>query len=127
MATINPTRTTIFPGSGRGDGSVVRLIWTPVTSADSCAPVCMPEYADKSVQALGTFGSASVALNGSNDGGVTYAALRDPGGTTFALTSAGIKAVLENTEWVQPSITGGDGTQSLSICMVLRLSNPLRT
>jgi hypothetical protein len=120
MAVIKPTITAV----GRGDGSTLQAIWTPVTEADSCAAISYPECSDKSIQAIGTFGGSSVALNGSNYG-TTYAALRDPGGTTIALSSAGIKAVLENTTAIQPSITGGTN-QSLTIAMLLHLTNPLR-
>lgn len=122
MSVIAPTITTI----GSGDGSIKRVVWTPVTEADSCAPVQLANFADKSIQALGTFGGATVALHGSNDGGVTYAALNTPASVAIGLTAAGIKAVLENTEYVKPVMTGGTN-QSLTIALVARLANPLRT
>lgn len=122
MASIVPTITTI----GSGNGSVKRVVWTPITEADSCVAAQLVDFADKSIQAFGTFGSATVALHGSNDGGVTYAALNTPVGTAIALTAAGIKAVLENTEYVKPVMTGGT-SQSLTIALVARLANPLRT
>ena len=122
MATIVPTVVLL----GKQDGSIKRITWTPVTENDTCAPVALPEYADKSLQVLGTFGSASVALQGSNDGGATYAALNIPAGTALAITAAGVKAVLENTELVKPVVTGGT-SQSLTIVMVARLSNTMRT
>lgn len=121
MAAIKPTVLAV----GRGDGSTLQVIWTPVTEADTCVAVEYPEFSDKSIQVLGTFGSASVALQGSNDSGVTFAALHDPGGTAIAITSAGIKAVLENSQQIKPVATGGS-SQSLSIAMLLHLTNPLR-
>jgi hypothetical protein len=123
MAVIAPTITEI----GNGDGSTFRIVWTPLTENDTCAPVAMSGYADKSVHVFGTFGSGTVALQGSNDGGANYAALNDPGGTAIGIaTAAKIKGVLENTEWIKPVASGGTG-QSLSIAVVARLANPMRT
>ena len=109
-----------------GDGATLRVVWTPVTEADECVPVRLPWLADRTIQALGTFGSCNVAVHGSNDGGVTYAALNDPTGTVIDITAAGIKQVLENTEWTKPVVTTGS-SQSISIAMLFHASNPKRT
>lgn len=110
-----------------GDGSLYRVTWSAINNnAALCTPVSLPGHADKSVQVFGIFGSASVAVHGSNDAGVTYAALNDPTGTVIAITAAKIKAVLENTEFVRPVLTGGDATQNLNVVMLVRLSNPKR-
>lgn len=124
MATINPT--TPYPDvSFRGNGSCFKVQWTPVTENDTCAVVSLPEYADRSIQVEGTFGGASVAVNGSNDG-TNFRALKDPSSTAIAITVAGIKAVLENTIYTQPSPSGGTG-QSLTVTMLFHLPHPLRT
>lgn len=122
MAVIAPTFATI----GMKEGSMVRLTWTPVTEADTCGPAALPDYADKSIQVFGTFGGSSTALHGSNDGGTTFAALNLPSGSAIAITAAGIKAVLENTEQIKPVATGGS-SQSITIVVVARLATPLRT
>lgn len=122
MATINPT----ISLAGSKDGSTYQIIWADVTNADTCAPVSKPEYADKSIQVAGTFNSASVALQGSNDG-TNYAPLNDPGGTVIGINAAGIKAILENTLWIKPVTTGGGGSQSLTISVLVHLANTLRT
>ena len=124
MAAIDPT---IVRFVGSGDGSCIRVTWTDVTENDTFTPCNFPEYADKSIQVFGTFDSASVALHGSNDGGTTYAALNVPAGTAIAITTAGIKAVLENTEWIKPVASSGGATQSLTVAMLLRLGNSMRT
>ncbi len=122
MAVIAPTMVPV----GSKDFSLMRVTWTPVTEADTCAPVSLPEYADKSIQVFGTFGSATIALHGSNDGGTTFAALNIPAGTAIGITAAGIKAVLENTEQIKPVTSGGTGS-SLSVVVLARLANPMRT
>jgi len=121
MATIKPTVTDV---SFKGNGSAWQVQWTPVTEADTCAVVKFPEYADRSIQVAGTFGSATVVLNGSNDG-TNFAGLRDPSHTAISITSAAIQAVLENTVYTQPSISGGTG-QSLTISMLFHLPHPFR-
>lgn len=123
MAAIKAVVTDV---SEMGDGATLRVVWTPVTEADECVPVRLPWLADRTIQALGTFGSCNVAVHGSNDGGVTYAALNDPTGTVIDITAAGIKQVLENTEWTKPVVTTGS-SQSISIAMLFHASNPKRT
>lgn len=122
MAVIAPT---IVP-VGNMDGSIVRVTWTPVIETDTCAPASLPEFADKSIQVFGSFGGTSVALHGSNDGGTTFAALNIPAGTAIAITTTSIKQVLENTEQIKPVLTGGTST-SISVVVLCRLANPLRT
>lgn len=122
MAVIAPT---IVDIGLTGSGYVFQVIWAAVTENDSCRAVQYPEYADKSIQVSGTFGGASVALHGSNDG-TNFAALNDASGTVIAITTAKIKAVLENTFQIKPVITGG-AAQSLNVSMLIHISNPLRT
>lgn len=122
MAAIKPTITTI----GRGDGSCVMVLWTPVTEADTCVPFEAPDLTDKSVHVYGTFGGSSTAIHGSNNGGTSFAALNDPSSTAIAITTEKIKAVLENTQQIKPVITGG-AAQSLSVAVLVKQNNPLRT
>lgn len=95
-----------------------KVQWTPVTEADTCASVTLSNYSDRSIQVTGTFGGGSVACQGSNDG-TNFAALTDPGQTTIAITTAGIKQVTEASILTRPNVTGGTG-QSLTITMFFR-------
>lgn len=126
MATINPTRSDV---SEKRNGSAIVVTWTNVTEADTCTAINMPEFADKSIQVAGTFGGTSVAIQGSNDGS-NFSALRDPTSTVIAITTAaggaGLKAVLENTWQIKPVLTGG-ASVSLTISVLCRLAQPLRT
>ena len=121
MAVIKPTIVQV----GRRDESCFLVTWTPVTQADTCAPIELPDLPDKSVHVFGTFGGASVAVNGSNNSGASFAALRSPDSVTIAITTETIKAILENTQQVVPAATGGTA-QSLSISMLCKQNNPLR-
>lgn len=123
MAAIAPAITDI---SDRANGSTFLVQWTPVTEADTCNPVSFPMHSDKSIHVSGTFGGATVVLQGSNNSGTTYVGLRDPSSTAISMTADTIKAVLENTQLVKPSASGGS-SQSLTISMLFHLSHPLRT
>lgn len=125
MAAIVPTVTDV---SAKADGSALLYVWSPVTSAgsDTCVAAMLPDHVDKSIHVSGTFGGASVAVNGSNNGGASYAALNDPFGNVIAIAAEKIKAVRENTVYTQPAATGGSG-QTLKISMLFLLRNPLRT
>ena len=123
MAVVNPTITRFI---GSGDGSLVKATWVFATEADTASAIVLPEFADKSVQVFGTFGTVHIAMHGSNDAGTTFAALNDPSGTVIDIAAAKIKAILENTEQIKPVVTAGTGGP-LTVVMLARLSNPLRT
>ena len=65
------------------------------------------------VQVSGTFGSATVVLQGSNDG-ITYATLKDPSGANLSFTAAGYAEFSSGASFIKPSISGGTG-DSLNI------------
>jgi hypothetical protein len=91
--------------------------WTPVTEADTCAPVEMPGFTVRSIQIDGTFGGATVTFQGSNNG-TTYATLSDPQGNAISKTSAAIEQVEEVTRYVKPVLAGGSST-SLKMTLLL--------
>lgn len=125
MAVIKPTTKDV---SQKGDGSCYLVTWTAVTSAssDTCAAVSFPQYPDRSIQVSGTFGGASVAVQGSNDG-TNFCSLFDPSSTVIAIVAAtAMKAVLENAVFIRPLVTGGTG-QTVTVSMLFRMGNPLRT
>lgn len=123
MAVIPAVITSI----GQGNNACKLAVWTNVTSltSDTCQAVSLPDYPDRSIHVWGTFGGCSVAVNGSNNGGVSFVALRDPTSTTIAITSETIKAILENTQQIQPVATGGS-SQTISIAILFHLSQALR-
>lgn len=114
--------------SGAGDQSCWVATWSGIVQGDTMSPVTMPKHSDKSIHAFGVFGAGgSISLNGSNDlnqGG--YAPLNTPASVAIAITADGAKAVLENTVFVKPVLTSGDGTTALTVCMLFHLSNPMR-
>lgn len=98
-----------------------KVSWTPLANGDSGSAVDLNDYRDRSVQVLGTFGaSGSVTLQGSNDGGTTWATLTDQGGNNLTFTAAGIKHVQQLTEYIRPIVTAGDGTTALTVYVFMR-------
>lgn len=77
-------------------------------------------FADKSVQVTGTFGGATVTIQGSNIvTSPTYATLNDPTGSAITFTSAGIKGILENTYWVRPIISSVTDSTDLNVYLLV--------
>jgi len=89
-------------------------------TGDTGAPFACPNYADKSIQVVGTFGGATVTIQGSNMiDSPTYATLNDITEMPLTITSAGIKQILENTYWVRPIISGAGATTNLDVYLLV--------
>lgn len=123
MSVIAPTIS--YPN---GDKSVIKVSWALMALNDTGAPFNFTAWVDRSVQVTGTFGAAgNMRWQGSNDGGANYAVLSDPQGTALNLTAANFKQVTEIAEMQRPNITGGDGTTSLTVTLIARRADGLRS
>jgi hypothetical protein len=89
----------------------MRVKWEGfAASADVGTAVELSSYPDRSVQVLGDFGTGGeITIQGSNDGGTTWATLTDPQGNALVFTSARIEAVTELVQQVRPNATAGSG------------------
>lgn len=123
MADISPQTSQIKVGSRR---PCHKILWETLTTTNrNGVGVRNPLEADKTVQVTGTFGaSASIAMQGSNDStnGVdgTWFGLEGPGDSAIALTAAGGDVIKENTAWIRPALTNGDGSTDIDVTMVTR-------
>lgn len=125
MPVIVPTVTEWI---GDREGSSKKITWATMANGDTGSPISFPEYYDRSVQVKGTFGAGgNCRIDGSNDGGATYAALNDRNNNALNIAAAGLKAVNENAEMMRPNITAGDGTTALTVIMTIRRDNTPRT
>ncbi|MGH8897503.1 MAG: hypothetical protein ACRDZ4_10865 [Egibacteraceae bacterium] len=103
-------------------GATIRVTWTGLLNGDDGSPVEAPDHTFKEVQVFGTFGAGgNLRVQGSLDGGTTFAALNDPQGNALNVGAAAIERVQESTARVRPLVTAGDGTTSLTVVMVLKL------
>lgn len=122
MATVSGT---VAPTLKSVDGSLLSFSWTPMLNGDVGTQAEFGEFADRSVQFTGTFGSGgSASLEGSNDG-TNWFILTQPGGTAATKTAAGLVAIVELTQFIRPHVTAGDGTTSLTAIVFARRATPL--
>lgn len=118
MATV--AATPVPQSSQEGSANGVLFQWDLQQGDDGRREVHQ-DYADRSVQVSGTFGGASVDIEGSNDGS-NWSTLNDPQGN--ALTFSGgsrIEAILELSRYIRPKVTGGDGTTAILVSMLVRI------
>jgi len=80
-------------------------------------PLVDPAAADRSIHFYGTFGGATVVLEGSNEPDETtasnYETLTDPQGNAISKASSALRAVTEMVRQVRPRVVGGDGTTQI--------------
>lgn len=100
---------------------VAKVEWTGLLNGDTGRGEDMTRFADRTVQVKGTFGvGGSINIEGSNDGGTTWAILNDSRGegNALTLTAADMRTVLENPGLIRPNVTAGDGSTSLTVTIV---------
>jgi uncharacterized protein YdgA (DUF945 family) len=126
MATVSPAAG--YPLDIQGDGSVLVFRFTGLTTTNAdTAPIPFAQWADRSVQIDGTWGTGgSASVEGSNDG-TNYFILNNAQNTAATLTANGLKQIVEVPRYARVRVTAGDGTTNLNATIVLRLANPLRT
>lgn len=89
---------------------VVLYKWEALGNADDGAPVSIGYAADITAQAIGTFGGATVRLQGSNDGTNWHNMTQKGGTTALGFTAAGVHSVNEMPAYIRPLTAGGTGT-----------------
>lgn len=94
------------------------ILWETLTESDTATEVELGAFADRSVQVVGTFGGATVVVEGSNDG-TNWVTLSDYQGTALSFTAAFLAPVAELTRFIRVSASGGTG-QDLDIHLMCR-------
>lgn len=117
MATINYTITR--------KGKWWEIFWETVTEADTCQPVYINDnISDAWLEATGTWGGATVGIDGGDDSSPAHA-IEDPTGTAISLSDAADSrsaALRDVPPYVQPVPAGGS-SQDLDITLRLRVVN----
>jgi hypothetical protein len=112
MATISPVGTWIARG-------VHKTLWETMTgSGDTANPESAAKLPDKTIQVFGTFESATITIQGSNDGGTTYVTLNDPQGNALTFTANKTETILENPELIRPTASGATGGTDVDIILI---------
>ena len=89
---------------------VVLYKWEALGDADDGAPVSLGYASDITIQAIGTFGGATVRLQGSNDGTNWHNMTQKGGTTALGFTAAGVHSINEMPAYIRPATVGGTGT-----------------
>lgn len=113
MATITPTY------DGAYD-KALEVFWEALTESDTAA-AWVPsglEALIAGVQVTGTFGGATVVLEGSWDG-TNYETLRSIDGAAISLTAAGYAEFATTAKVIRPSASGGS-SQDVDITIIAR-------
>lgn len=98
----------------------IRATWEGMDSNDTGEAIVYPNYADRTVQVSGTFGTGgNVVIEGTIDG-TNYVTLADVSGATLSFSSAGLKTIVDVPWKIRPRVTAGDGTTSITVSLAMR-------
>lgn len=107
------------PTSAPATGQFEMQSWTSLSTGDTATKL-QPSANTASVatvQVFGTFGGATVTLEGSNDG-TNYVAMRDVDGADISFTAAGYAEFSTAFRYIRPASTGGTGDNvDVYICL----------
>jgi len=120
MATRSLTITT--PPTTQDYEGIILASWSGLTFAttDVGAAAEFPNFADRTVQVIGTLGvGGSVRIEGSLNG-TDWVVLTDPQGNNLDITSLKIEAISEATRYIRPNVTAGDGTTNLTVLLMCK-------
>ena len=89
---------------------------------DTGAAVEVGRYSDKTVQVTGTFGTGGdVDMQGSNLAApdtADWGQLNDVTGTPISMGNVNPVTVLDNTLFMRPDVSAGDGTTDLTVTVI---------
>lgn len=97
-----------------------QIAWADIATGDTIVAYEISGQAGLAgaVQFAGTFGGATVTLQGSNDG-TNYVTLTDPTGSDISVTSAGLIEFSTACRYIKPGTSGGTG-DAVDVTVVLR-------
>jgi hypothetical protein len=109
---------TVFPTVLERPAQSYLAQWVGMTTGDVGDRIDYVGHADRTVQVVGTFGGATVTLQGSLDG-ANWATLNDAQGQPIEITAARIEAVTEMVLFIRPIVTGGSGA-NVTVLLMMR-------
>jgi hypothetical protein len=103
-------------------GNYVLISWNGMANGDTGKPFEGCDWADRSMQIEGTFGTGgTLVMEGSLDG-TNYHPLRDSNGSNLTFTQSDLESVIQITKYLRPRVSAGDGATSLNVTMFARRS-----
>lgn len=96
--------------------------WADLTTSDVGEAIVDTTLGDKTVQVSGTFNSATVVIQGSNDGS-NWLTLVDGFNGALSFTVAGMATIHERPRFIRPSVSGGS---SPSVTVTIQAARSIR-
>jgi hypothetical protein len=111
---------TIIPTTVEDQVRAAAYRWTDYSTADTSTPIKVQNMQGLagSVQVTGTFGGATITLQGSNDG-TNFVTLKDSAGTAISVTAAGMAEFSTAALYLKPTSTGGTA-DNVTVTLILR-------
>jgi hypothetical protein len=111
---------TIIPTTVEEQVRAAAYRWTDYSTADTSTPIKVQNMQGLagSVQVTGTFGGATITLQGSNDG-TNFVTLKDSAGTAISVTAAGMAEFSTAALYLKPTSTGGTA-DNVTVTVILR-------
>ena len=111
---------TIIPTTVEDQVRAAAYRWTDYSTADTSTPIKVQNMQGLagSVQVTGTFGSATIALQASNDG-TNFVTLKDSAGTAISFTAAGMAEFSTAALYLKPTSSGGTA-DNVTVTVILR-------
>jgi hypothetical protein len=113
MATVTPTR------KPTNSLYFLTMTWVLTNTNVDGAPIDMRDYTIRTAQVFGTFNSATVVAQGSNDGGTTWNTLTDRQGNAVSFTVDGLKTIQDLPALLRPFSSGGTSGQNTTFALSL--------
>lgn len=111
---------TIIPTTIEDQVRAAAYRWTDYSTADTSTPIKVQNMQGLagSVQVTGTFGSATITLQASNDG-TNFVTLKDSAGTAISFTAAGMAEFSTAALYLKPTSSGGTA-DNVTVTVILR-------
>ena len=111
---------TIIPTTVEQQIQAAAYRWTDYSTADTSTPIKVQNMQGLagSVQVTGTFGSATITLQVSNDG-TNYVTLKDSTGIEILITAAGMREFSTAALYLKPTSSGGTA-DNVTVTVILR-------
>jgi hypothetical protein len=119
MATVNPTVT------NRDD--VVEIVWVLTSTDRDGFSAEWYRWADQTWVATGTWGGATLTVEGSADGTTWVPLSNAAGGTAATATANKAMTVIELPRFVRPNLTTAGSGATVTVTLLARRQTPLRT
>lgn len=122
MATVTPTRTSRLEVGG--DDSVAIYTWALTSANTDGLPIEWVQWADRCFTGTGTWGGATLTIQGSNDGS-TWVTLNNAQGTAATATADKALQIVEVPRFVRPNLTTAGVGAAVTVILCARRAQPL--